>query len=469
MWILLRTVKFSFVPVQTMARPLWYLYYLPMLFIPLMAVCTAASLGRPENDPTPKSVLALFVPTVLLLLLVLTNDWHQLVFTFPGGKPWTDYDYGYGFGFYLVMGWELLLSFAAFGVMVRRCRVRTRKTAIPLIFMGLSLVYTVLYTAGFRRVSFLAGDVSVVQCCLFALTFESCIRCGLIRSNTGYDDLFEASTLGAQITDRDYRVRYASLHAPTLAPEVMREAGKAPVRVDRNSVVKSHAIPGGHVLWTEDITELTAVIEELEAAGRELEERNLVVQENYRTQRRIHSLREKIRLLDLVQQQTEPQIAILDRLRERCHTEPDESVRGRLLAMTAVVGTYIKRSGNLLFLSESGADTDIEELSRCLEESFSNLELMGITCGCDLPKEASVAAQDAIRAYRVFETVVEAALEDLDSVWLKGRESGPHILLRIDVSCQTDLSRLSDIADGYTGENGVFGFTVRMRKGGEGQ
>lgn len=175
-WILLRTVKFSFVPVQTMARPLWYLYYLPMLFIPLMAVCTAASLGRPENDPTPKSVLALFVPTVLLLLLVLTNDWHQLVFTFPGGKPWTDYDYGYGFGFYLVMGWELLLSFAAFGVMVRRCRVRTRKTAIPLIFMGLSLVYTVLYTAGFRRVSFLAGDVSVVQCCLFALTFESCIR-----------------------------------------------------------------------------------------------------------------------------------------------------------------------------------------------------------------------------------------------------------------------------------------------------
>lgn len=466
LWMLLRTVKFLFIPVQSMARPVWYLYYLPMLFIPLMAVLLAASLGRPENAPTPAPALALTVPTALLLLLVLTNDLHQLVFSFPPGKPWTDHDYGYGPGFFLVMGWEMVLSVTAFAVMVKRCRVRTLKTAVPLVIMGLSIAYAVLYNAGCRWLYVIAGDVTVVQCCLFALCFESCIRCGLIRSNTGYDDLFEACTLGVRITDGDYQTRYASLLAPELPPEVMREAGKAPVRVDKDTLVKSSEIPGGHVLWKEDITELTAVIEDLEAAGRELEERSLVEQENYRAQHRISSLREKNRLLDLVQQQTETQIAVLDRLRRRYDGERDEKARCRLLAMTAVVGTYIKRCGNLLLLGESGEDTDLEELTRCLEESFSNLELLGVSCGCDLPPKTTIRAWDAIRAYRVFETVIEAALEDLDSVWLKGRQDRQHILLRVGVACKTDLSGLAGIADGYAGENGEYSFTVRMKKGG---
>lgn len=67
LWLVLRTIKFYFIPVSSMARPVWYMYYLPMLFIPLLSVFIAMSLGRSENYRLPKGVLLLAIPTLLLL------------------------------------------------------------------------------------------------------------------------------------------------------------------------------------------------------------------------------------------------------------------------------------------------------------------------------------------------------------------------------------------------------------------
>lgn len=60
----------------------WYSYYLPMLFIPQEAVQMAVLLGQPEEYTLPKWSKLLYIPTTLCFLLVLTNDFHQLVFSF---------------------------------------------------------------------------------------------------------------------------------------------------------------------------------------------------------------------------------------------------------------------------------------------------------------------------------------------------------------------------------------------------
>lgn len=67
------------------------------------------SLGKPENYRLPKWTSLLYIPAVLLLLLVLTNDLHQLVFVFPAdAAAWLDTDHGYGVGYFIVMGWIAL-------------------------------------------------------------------------------------------------------------------------------------------------------------------------------------------------------------------------------------------------------------------------------------------------------------------------------------------------------------------------
>lgn len=45
-WLVLRTLKYEFVTDLTVARYIWYLYYLPMLFIPLLGVYIALSFGK---------------------------------------------------------------------------------------------------------------------------------------------------------------------------------------------------------------------------------------------------------------------------------------------------------------------------------------------------------------------------------------------------------------------------------------
>ena len=84
LWILLRSIKFSIDNMEA-GRWLWYFYYFPMLLIPMLSVFVSLSLGKGENFQLPRWTKLLYFPTLLLLLLVLTNDLHQQVFSFPSG------------------------------------------------------------------------------------------------------------------------------------------------------------------------------------------------------------------------------------------------------------------------------------------------------------------------------------------------------------------------------------------------
>ena len=108
LWLLLRSVKFSIDNVDA-ERLLWYCYYVPMLFIPMLSMFVSLSLGKPEDFRLPRWTKLLYLPTTLLLLLVLTNDLHQCVFSFPSGVM-SDQDYRYKSGYFLVVMWELFCA-----------------------------------------------------------------------------------------------------------------------------------------------------------------------------------------------------------------------------------------------------------------------------------------------------------------------------------------------------------------------
>ena len=380
-------------------------YYFPMLFIPLFSVFVSMSLGKPENYRLPKWTSLLYIPTVLCLLLVVTNDFHQLVFDFPAGEVWSDKNYDYVFGYFPVIGWEIICALTSFTIMVIKCRLSQRKKYLPLSLLCICIVYAIIYASGAEWMRIIGGDLTAVQCLMFTAILESCIQCGLIQTNTGYDSLFEAGTFKAQITDTDYNIRYTSANSPQLSENVMRSAENGAVSLDKNTVLKSNPIEGGHVLWLEDISDIAALLKELEENKETIAESNLLEQENYRTKLKINTLQEKNRLYDLLQDQTAHQIDLLDSLFAQYNTETNNEKRRSLLAKIAVIGAYIKRRGNLMFIGEKSATTDTAELSLCLEESFANLELMGVECAIDIPGNNKIDTTDAIRVYDFFESV----------------------------------------------------------------
>ena len=468
-WFVIRSMKYFFITDTGIARQLWYLYYLPMLFIPLFSLFVAISLGKPENAKLSKTALLLLsIPTVLCLLLVLTNDLHQLVFSFPEGEVWTDKNNGYTFGYYIVLGWEILCALAAFVIMIIKCRLSYRKKYLPFLLLACSIVYAFIYVSGVEWMQLIGGDIVAAQCLMFTGILESCIQCGLIQTNTGYEELFMASRLGAQITDQRNTVCLASSNARGLTGEQRMSAKTHPVLADKTTLIKSKPIRFGHVLWQEDVSELTEAIEQIEENCRDLSERNRIRQENLETKKKILSLQEKNRAADVFNRETAGQISMIEHLLTQYDTENDAKKREKLLAGAAVLGAYIKRYGNLLLVSHREETADIRDLSRCFEDSFVNLELLDVKCLCTLPADVILATKDMLRIYHAFETILEDCLFDLHSVWVNARERKGQFLVSIDFVCDTDLSGHKADADLYSCEDGTCRFTFQLQKGGEG-
>ena len=144
-WVLVRTIRYLFAEDPWLLRQLWYMYYLPMLFIPFLAVSVAMSLGKPEGFRLPKWTALLYLPAATLLLLVLTNDFHQLVFVFPADAPVWGNDYRYAFGYFMAVGWLVLCSLAVLATMLVKCHIPSSRTVLMLPFIPiiLALIYLV--------------------------------------------------------------------------------------------------------------------------------------------------------------------------------------------------------------------------------------------------------------------------------------------------------------------------------------
>lgn len=468
-WMTVRTIRYSLDECIWLMRYLWYLYYLPMLLIPLLAVFVALSLGKPDNFRLSKWTGLLYIPTAALLLLVLTNDLHQFVFVFPEDAiVWVN-DYSYALGYFLAVGWVVSCTITALVVMLIKCRIPHSRTVLMLPFAPavVALIYGVLYYFRVPWLKFLTGDMTVVFCLLIVAILECCIECGLIQSNTGYEELFMVSRLGAQITNQENAVCLASANARALTEEQRISTKTQTVSADKSMIVKSQPIGFGHVLWQENVAELTEAIEQIEENCRDLAEHNRIRQENLKTRKKILALQEKNRVSDLLHRETAGQIDLIDRMLAQYDTETDDRKRSRLLGGAAVVGAYIKRYGNLRLIGERAETADIRELSRCFDESFINLELLGVNCFHALPPGISLATKDMLQVYRSFETAMEACLHDLSHVWIHMRNSERGFLLNMEFVCDTDLSPFASIADLFSCEDGAYRFTFKLKKGGE--
>ena len=168
----------------------------------------------------------------------------------------------------------------------------------------------------------------------------------------------------------------------------------------------------------------------------------------------------------MLHRETARQIDLISRMLSQYDTETDDRKCRRLLAGAAIAGAYIKRYGNLLLMGEREETADIRDLSRCFDESFINLELLGVNCLHTLPSGISLAVKDMLQVYRSFETAVEASLGDLRYVWINARESKEGYFLNMEFVCDTDLSHLASMANAFSFEDGAYRFTFKLQKGG---
>ena len=422
-WLFLRTVKFE-LTVNGDLLNLILVHGFNFCFILIPTFGFFASLYTRKSDryriPT---LLLIFVSgiSVTAIIFVSTNPLHKM-FWKSIGEPYTR-----GHGYKFVMMWIIFLTVMTLLIITTRAKVpgRKRPALLPLLVLLVIAAYFGMHFFFPNAWKFLFGDYTSFTCIAAIGLIQACITAGMIPVNTGYAKVFEASNKDMLITDDDWSVCYASAGARIPNLEALKNTEDGTFTIDRNTILKGCRLHPGHLVWSEDISALTNSLEELVRNKNELSARNELDKENSKTELAISKAQEKNRLYDLSQAATAKQNKLLHETLARYGEETDATTKRYLLAKAAVLGSYIKRKGNMIFAGDKDGSVKASELRLSFSESLNNLELMRTECYIDfsLGEKESLSLNTAFLFYDSFEAVLEALLPDIRFAFVQIKES----------------------------------------------
>lgn len=460
LWLILRTLKYEFVTDLTVARYIWYLYYLPMLFIPLLGVYIALSLGKSEKFRLTGRIGALAIIPAVLFLLVITNDLHQQVFAFSSGVPGgpDNYSYSYGPVYFCYLGWTVTCMFFSLILLLKKSRVpcSKKKRLAPFVIGCATVLYGILYLLGLPAVRRWFGDMNVMFCLLYAAIYESCIRCRMIPSNTGYVELFEATTLAACIADRSGNIVLRS----RAAGEGMVCPREGVPLIRPNGIrISSAPISGGYAVWQDNVRPLTELRARLSENKTKINSNKEKLREAYIIQKKLLELTEKNRIYDELEARYGDQITRVGQLLRQCQGAAPEEIQSALKRIL-LLGTYIKRSANLYFLSQEYELLPQQELRLTIDEAVRVITVCGTECSVVYHTTGPMRATEVARLLDLLKVVTEAAIGGLYSLFISVSDGE----MDLSVECAAELSFLASPDVTVQQEDGLW--LVRTRIGG---
>ena len=418
--ILLRGIKYSvFAEIGTLDRHIWYLYYVPILLMPLFLFYMALYVA-PKQDFRLKRWLWTAVISAVFILLIITNDLHQLVFLFRDGFADWDGDYSYGFLFYIIAAWRYILYLSAIILLVRKCRITSsRKNAwIILIPFGIGGVLNALLVTD--RMPKINGShiIEFPETLIFtvAVVLESCIGLGLIPTNTDYGKLFQRFSIAAKITDKNGAPVYSSLGASPLSKEqFLSESG---ARIAPHTVLNKMSLPGGFGFWQSDMTELDRLNEELAQAKEALAQENELIRLRNELKESQIKTEQRTFVYDTIAKRTHRQSQMISQLAKTARETDDFSVQEECRKRIILLGAYIKRYANLMLLSQESGSIEAGEFALSVSEVLRYLNYCGIPSEFVNGAVGRISAQEALPIFEAFETLLENNMNDLKGAFV---------------------------------------------------
>ncbi len=441
LWVSIRAVKWRALEMAIFGdRFAWYLYYIPMILIPLMGFFTALCVGESEGYRPDKRWNLLYIPAVFFILLVLTNDVHKLVFVgLDTSQRMYGQEYNYGIGYSLVMAFVYGLIAISFFIITKKFTASAliRKLSLaPLFTLAILLLYNLIFTffrTTGREFNFI--DMTIFSCSMTIAFIETCIHTGMIHSNSRHKDFFEMSSASLQILGADGEVIYTSESAVPITREDFKKL-QTDKTTEHNGGVLLHMSPinGGYVAWSSDVSLIKSMITELEAINKRLfKEVDLLLLENEQKEEAAR-LKERRELQDVMLMTVLP---YSERVKAEIMSSGDDATleeMKRLLFETSMVSTYLKRKVNLVLTAHTESYISSDEMRRAFVESFLLLEFFGRSCGIHIADDYQLNLDTTLLCYDLYQAVIEKVDYNFESIFLSYNEREAGLVFSIEIS-----------------------------------
>ncbi|MDO5027671.1 MAG: hypothetical protein Q4E36_00265 [Bacillota bacterium] len=435
-YLFIRTLKYEFVlSGSSLDRYLWYGYYIILIAIGVFLFFSVLYIDKAGQEKVSPSWNMLFLLLFIFSLLFISNDFHQLIFTFPQGlSKWADVDYGYGPGFYLMVLYCGAIVLGTFFIASKKTLDSRNAKNIFLIFLVPVIwgLYTYLYLIKARAFYwFFVAFKSPEFNCLITISYvESLIYNRLMPVNLDYGRFWHGSSLDVGIMNRS-GVLYANNKDWDFSPSLIRKAASHPVLVSKDCLLQSARVSNGYTYWLEDLSFINAIKDRLRDFGDLLAEENELLKAENRLQRDQASLRDQLEICAFIENALEDKFLALEySLRDLPDREEDFIQAMRL---PTIINVYIKRYANMLLLGKKSRLVDIDELRLAIFESFRYLNIFNIMTDFLCQGQARISLDKILLAYETFEDILEKNIFTMEAVFLSISLQGDFLVFAMEI------------------------------------
>ena len=431
--IMIRTFKYIFVDNMVLLRILWYAYYIPVVFSALLMFGVVYYVGKPYDFTSKKVIISLLIPTEIICIGILTNDFHQLMFRFdrPYGS-WSDKpgEYHYGILFYITLIWTVLLIILSIIALLKKCMIseNRKKFWMPLLpFAGCNILlwFVNLYP------DIMAIKMPEIHCFMYPAIMEGLILAGLIPSNEKHIDLWRISSIDSGAMDQNNHLIFREDRNIPVTGKQVKEAMQKPLNIcNGRKELRSCAVPGGYAFWVRDVSDLAELRRKLEEAGDVLKEEHSILKAEREIEEQRVKYQKENRLYDSIADHVSSQ---LEEINSIIHEETeDDDVFIKNIKYACILNAYIKRYSNMIITGEKGR-LQGEELKIALSESMEYINLYGVLSHAEYNFSGSFPSQTITAFYTVFEMIIEEYVKNTRAVLLTLKSCNEKIIMYVEL------------------------------------
>ena len=444
----------------------WYLYYIPIIFIPTLFLMTCINIRRKSQKKRFDERL-LLIPASVMAAAVLTNDLSGAVFIFP----WDDLlvgsqgTYVRNFGYYIIVA-SMTVEFICGMILLTRINRSfhsAKKVIFPFLFIILMGVLLVMERSlGYYSLPRPFNPPEIVVFCMLGI-LESCVRSRLIPQNENYTGFYRSMNIPALITDSRFEPVYSTAAPFSAKKDELAASLGAPVYTDPDTKLFGARLSAGYAFYTEDESELRRLNEQLAEANELLASENELIRAENELKERLAHVESRSRIYSRVSEallRKRAQLAaLLDTFEEG---SPDART---ILSRAALMTAYVKRAGGLLLSEEvensSTGAISPKTLSSAFEESAMYLPYCGITPMAAVFEGESISLRDAFLLYTAFEDVCEAVIGEATMLTVSVSDG----VMRISADCrEAPVIRTEGVRAESLMNEGVCFITVRREE-----
>ncbi len=439
---LFRCIKwYAFGDSASTARLFWYMFYIPMILIPLLGLFIVVTIKCEEV--WNKRVKFLMIPALLLVAFVLTNDMHQFVFKFNDNFYNWDYEYKYNFGYFFVMGFMMIIPFIAVLVLMKKRRDKQKymKNHMPIFVLIVAICYMALYILN-RNIASTIMDLTVFVMMIVMLFWECCIQVGFIPSNKFHEELFREVQMDAQILDKNGKCVYLSKNAEVLPRENFEMLKSENICVAGEKEIELGKINNGWISYSKDISANLSLGKELKSLSEELygDIAFLEIEQELKAKRA--RIKKQNEIYNVISNEILPYIAKINEILN--HGKSCES-QDECIKKVNIIGCYIKRKTNLLLQAENGQMVDRLDMISCYNEVFKALEIYGVDCEIKYESPDDMPFSINMACFDLFGEIIEKLNFDFKMIFINCFEVGDKIRYSITIESKAggeDISKM---------------------------